>query len=163
MELRKHEHLHSEENLVAYVRFSSGAIEVHEDYVVCHKNWLPFERCTINRVSAIFTYENIADIVYKKHGWLIPGFFGLRPKYVRGINGFLIFSWKFWAHKRIRNEFQPVYDFIFNKVHTNWNKGHYIKVQTADNLKKLGYCPVCDNTLEEGSSFCPNCGNKIGE
>ena len=77
MELKKHEKLYSTENLVGYVRFSGGALEVHENYIVFYKNFLPFSWNVYGRTSIIIELSNIDLLEYRGCGWF-PGHFAIR-------------------------------------------------------------------------------------
>lgn len=162
MELRKHERLHSEENLVNYVKFSTGAIELHEDYVVFYRNIFPFTKGVHGRTSTIINFDDIAVVTYKGTGWLRGGY-RIRLKNVMLPVHFLITNWFPWTNYKLNFQLREIYKFIFEKVQISWKNDKCRKIQTFEEIKKLGNCPVCNHEIAEGSVFCDKCGVKLGE
>ena len=80
MKLRKHERLYSEKELVGYLRYSGGAIEVHETYVVFYKNFLPLSKFVKGRSSIIINYSDIKSVEYRGCGWF-QGWFSFSFKH----------------------------------------------------------------------------------
>ena len=160
MELKKHEKLYSTENLVGYVRFSGGALEVHENYIVCYKNFLPFSWNVYGRTSIIIELSNIDLLEYRGCGWF-PGHFAICFRHYQRPIKFFFGKWFVWRRKKFNKEMQPLYEFIASKVMVGWEKDRIRKTQSFDELKKIGLCPVCGAKIEEDTSFCDCCGAKV--
>ena len=157
----KYERLHSEENLIDYVKFSNGAIELHEDYVVFYINWLPFKSFVHGRMSCVISLNDIEGMAYKGCG-LLPSFFIIRLKGMT-TNVFLPTNWFPWTNKDLNAELREIYRFMFEKWTLAWKNDKYRKVQTYAELKKQGVCPVCGEMIEKDTIFCDKCGSRVGE
>lgn len=162
MELLKHERLHSTENLVAYVRHSGGAIELHEDYVVFYHNLFLNSKCVHGRYSAVINFDDIRAMYYKGIGWY-PGFYIFFLKGMNHAHKFVLTKHFVWRAKKLNLELRPIYEFIFNKVQIAMKQDKYRKIQTFEEIKMQGNCPVCGELIVENSSFCSKCGHKLEE
>lgn len=161
MKFYKSEKLHSEENLIAYVRHSFGAIELHEDYVVFYANLLPFEWAVLGRMSFVVNLDTISLLGYRRPG-LFTGLYFLGHKGHSKPSKIYIYRIMFWKNKELRLKLEPIYEFIYNKVQIAWKKEYYRKVQTVEEIKKMGHCPICGEYVEKETVFCSKCGTKIG-
>ena len=157
---KKYERIHSDENLLAYVKYSNGAIELHEDYVVFYANWLPFESFVQGRIATIINIKDIDSITYKGSG-LMPAFFFVRMKGVRTF-WFLPAKWFPWTNKKLNPKLREVYQYMFEKTTLAWKNENYRKIQTFDDIKKQGNCPICGGDITSDTAFCTTCGAKIG-
>ena len=160
MKLKKHEKLFSSENLIAYVCYSTGAIELHEDYIVFYKNILPFSCNVCGRKSFLINLSDINQIEYKGCGWY-NGFFRLSFKHFQKPLKFIFFKWWVWRSKKLYKLIEPIYQFISNKIMIGWKNESYRKIQTTVEIKQLGVCPKCGSNIDESSDFCGFCGEKI--
>lgn len=164
MELRKHERLYSEKELVGYLRYSGGAIEVHETYVVFYKNFLPLSKFVKGRSSIIINYSDIKSLEYRGCGWF-PGWFTfsfkhfLRPLRFMFYRNHFLFLLK--RSKKLNKQMEPLYRYIANKVMTLWDNENYRKIETISEITASGKCPVCGRVVDENKSFCGNCGTKL--
>ena len=56
---------------------------------------------------------------------------------------------------------EPILQTIAQKVMVNWNKEQYRKIETINEIKQAGKCPVCGTPVSEGEKFCGCCGEKL--
>ena len=160
MKLKKRETLYSFDNLIGYVRYSGGAIELHENYVVFYKNFLPFSWNVYGRVSIIINLNDIDLVEHRGCGWF-PGHFSFSFKHFKRPITFVFFKWWVWRRKKLNKSIEPLYQFIADKVRIGWQMESYRKIQTVNEIKELGKCPKCGAEVDESLSFCGHCGEKI--
>ena len=101
-----------------YEKYSQGAIEVRQDYIVLYKNWLPFSCFTAGRVSMIIFINDIQHIEYKGCGWFVGVlrlYFKHFNKPVRAVFG----KWFFWRRISFNNKMQPIYEYLRSRVISN--------------------------------------------
>lgn len=101
-----------------YERFSHGAIEVREDYLVIYRNWLPFSFFTFGRFATTIFINDIQHIEYKGCGWF-PGTMMFTFKHFNKPARVLISKWFFWRRMKFNNKITPVYDYIRTRVIQN--------------------------------------------
>ena len=162
MELKKNESLHSKEGLISYVRYSNGAIELHEDYVVFYRNLFNFKSCVHGRIATVVNIEDISSITYKGTGWF-PGMYVIRMKHSPRPLIFPLSNWFVWTNKTLNLELKPIYSYIFNRIQTAWKNDKYRKVQTFEEIRQSGCCPVCGKENAGKTAYCTKCGAKLGE
>ena len=160
MELKRHEKLYSEENLIGYVRFSGGALEVHENYIVFYKNFLPFSCNVYGRTSVIVSIYNIDIFEFRGCGWF-PGHFTMCFRHYQRPKRVWFGKWFVWRRKRFNKEIKPLLDFIAEKVMIGWKRDSIRKIQSFEEMKKINLCPVCGSQLDKDSQFCDYCGTKV--
>lgn len=157
-----YERLHSKENLIAYVKYSNGAIELHEDYVVFYKNWLPFQSFIYGRMATVINLSDIESVSYKGCGFF-PAVFFIKLKGSFFPLRFFPRKWFPWTNFDLNPELREIYGFIFEKWTLSWKNDKYRKVQTLDDIKSMGVCPCCGENISKDSVFCDKCGTKLGE
>ena len=164
MELLKHEQLYSDKDLIGYLRYSGGAIEVHENYVVFYKNLLPFSKIVKGRSSTIINYVDIRVLNHRGCGWF-EGWFSFSFKHYLKPIMFRFYRWHFLffisKSKKLNKQMEPLYRFIAKRVITLCNNENYRKIETVGEIKAAGKCPICGQVLEEGKLFCGSCGTKL--
>lgn len=113
-----HERLHDAGNAIRYVKFSTGAIELHKNYVVFYNNLYPFQRAVNGRNSTVISFDDIVSITYKGCGWY-PGYYIIKLKHQHTFR-FLLFKWFVWGRKKVNNDLRSIYGYIFGKVQKSW-------------------------------------------
>ena len=101
-----------------YEKYSQGAIEVRQDYIVLYKNWLPFSCFTSGRVSMIIFINDIQHIEYKGCGWFI-GVLGLYFKHFNKPVKVGFGKWFFWRRMAFNYKMQPIYEYLRSRVISN--------------------------------------------
>ena len=114
----QHERLHEPSNVIRYVKFSTGAIELHKNYVVFYNNLYPFQRAVNGRNSTVISFDDIVSITYKGCGWY-PGYYIIKLKHQHTFR-FLLFKWFVWGRKKVNNDLRSIYGYIFGKVQKSW-------------------------------------------
>lgn len=169
IKLKKHETLYSEEDLVGYVRYSGGAIEVHTDYVVFYKNFLPFSWNVYGRNRVLIKYEEIGGVEFRGCGWFIGHFafafkHFLRPKY------FFFGKWFVPRRKKINKEIEPLFRYISERVLSlrRLAEGEApsaaprpVVRPTPVETPKAPVCPKCGASIDDDMMFCGECGAKL--
>ena len=161
LKLRNHERLHSLDGLISYVKHSYGAIELHEDYVVFYKNQVGFRSAVHGRISTIISFSDIVSIRYKGSGWLL-GYYAIYLKNIQRPLRFIVSNWFVWTNKSLNLKLRRVYNVIFNKVLLAKKNEKYHVIRSFENIKAIGYCPICGESITEDMAFCSKCGTRMG-
>ena len=105
-------------DILFYEEYSQGAIEVHDDYLVVYRNWLPFTAFKAGRVSMIIFINDIQHIEYKGCGFLL-GILSFTFRHFNRPVSILFGKWFIWRRIRFNKRMTPIYDFICSKVINN--------------------------------------------
>lgn len=160
LKLRNHERLHSLDGLISYVKHSFGAIELHEDYVVFYNNLIGFRSAVHGRISTIISFSDIVSIRYKGSGWL-PGYYAIYLKNIQRPRRFMVSNWFVWTNKILNLKLRKVYNVIFNKVLLAKKNEKYHVIRSFENIRDIGYCPICGESITEDMAFCSKCGARM--
>ena len=158
--IKKNERLFSDEDLIAYEKHSLGAFELHSDYIVIYKNWLPFRNFIKGRIMHVINLKDIDQFAYKGTGWF-GGILCFSYKHFSRPRKFNIFVWWVWRRFKFNNNLTPVFDYISKFVMNAWKSENYRVIETTKEVMEKGICPQCGGSITNDDVFCPQCGNKI--
>lgn len=158
--ITKHDVLFSKEDLIAYEKHSFGAFELHTNYIVIYKNWLPFRNFTKGRIMTVINLNNVAEFCSKGPGWFM-GLLGFGYKSFIRREKFRIFVWWVWRRKRFNENMKPIFEYLNSYFLPAWMSEKYRVVESSQDLVKKDICPKCGEHIAKDQAFCSSCGYKI--